>query len=365
MIGKIRITNYKSLRNVDIELGKFNVLVGPNASGKSNFLDSLAFLSETAQNPITAAFSPRGGFKRVVFGGDKGGIEFCLEIALDEELYSYTICVGESEGIEAEQLKVGDKVVIARGIGDRVRIMSRDGTSAESEILYNYSTVYDYGRRRGYPHIPYFQEYLSSWRLYQTITSGMRKTLPTQKSFALEESGGNLAQVLLSLHNERPRVFRRVEEILRQGIPKIEELLTPLTEDGQTFVALREEGFADKFDYYQISDGTLNLLFYITAIAFPETKLLCFEEPENFVHARLQQLLVEILKNSGKQIVVSTHSLSLLDCVEPEDVIVVEKEGNETKVRRVENGADLKKRLQDLELGLGEYYYSGAIGGVP
>lgn len=141
--------------------------------------------------------------------------------------------------------------------------------------------------------------------------------------------------------------------------------MTPLTEDGQTFVALRGKGFEQVLDYYQLSDGTLKLLSYITALALAEPNLVCFEEPENFIHARLLKLLVEILKESEKQVILSTHSPYLVDSVEPEDVIVVEKEGNETKVSRVENAKELKKRLEDLELGFGEYYYSGAIGGVP
>jgi hypothetical protein len=48
----------------------------------------------------------------------------------------------------------------------------------------------------------------------------------------LERSGKNLIQVLLFLHTERPKVFHSVEETLKQGIPEVGELLTPLTEDG-------------------------------------------------------------------------------------------------------------------------------------
>lgn len=363
MIGKLWITNYKSLRNVGIELGKFNVLVGSNASGKTNFLDSLTFLSETAQKPLPDVFNPRGGFERVMFRGDKGEIEFYLETVLDEKPCCYAISIGK-DTIEKERLSINDKTVID-GVKGKTTALGKDGRPV-SLVNTTHSAVYMLGTTEGdYPLIQQFHDYLSSWRLYQTITSEMRGRLPARKSFDLKGSGGNLAQVLLSLHNERPMVFRKLEEILKQGIPEIEELLTPLTEDGQTYVALREKGFADLFDYYQISDGTLNLLLYITVIAFPETELLCFEEPENFVHARLLQLLVKILKNYEKQIILSTHSPYLLDFVEPEDVIVVEKEGNETKLVRVENTADLKKKLHDLELGLGEYWYSGAIGGVP
>ncbi len=75
--------------------------------------------------------------------------------------------------------------------------------------------------------------------------------------------------------------------------------------------------------------------------------------------------MVEVLKRSEAQIILSTHSPYLINLIEPEDVIVVEKEGNETKVSRIKDPKELKARLADLELGLGEYYYSGALGGIP
>lgn len=143
----------------------------------------------------------------------------------------------------------------------------------------------------------------------------------------------------------------------------MEELLTPLTAGGQTFIALREKGFVQDFNYYQLSDGTLKLLAYITAVSLPEPQLLCFEEPENFVHSRLLELIVEILKKSEKQVLLSTHSPYLVDFVQPEDVIVVEKKETETTIRRIREPEKLREALK--EIGLGELWYSGQLGGVP
>ena len=366
MIKKIRIENYKSLKDVEIELSKFNVLIGPNAGGKSNLMDSLAFLSEIAQGEVSGAFNLRGGFERVVFGGKGGKINFSLEFTLEGVLGFYFISFGK-DGIEREKLTVGENVVIERMSRDKTKLLRDDDTFIEVSSSWNVSSVHAYGRERMSSSLVLqkFHNYLSSWRLYQPITPEMRETFRARKDFNLERNGENLAQVLLSLYTERPKVFRRIEELLKQGIPQIGELLTPLTEDGRTFIAFREKGFEQLFDYHQISDGTLDLLFYITAVAFPEPKLICFEEPENFIHARLLKLVVEVLKRSEAQIILSTHSPYLINLIEPEDVIVVEKEGNETKVSRIKDPKELKARLADLELGLGEYYYSGALGGIP
>ncbi len=213
----------------------------------------------------------------------------------------------------------------------------------------------------GYVSCDYALKYLSRWRFYSFLTPQIRKTLSAKKHLILERDGSNLAQVLLSLYTERKETFTAIEDMLKLAIPEIEELLTPLTERGETYIAVREKGYAP-FDYHQLSDGTLRLLAYITAIHL-DADLLCFEEPENFVHPFLLRLLVEILKNCNKQVIVSTHSPYFIDHVEPADLIIVEKEEGKTKVRQIEKEED-KKRIQTLlndGIPLGEAYCSGAI----
>ena len=69
-IKKIEIKNYKSLEDVSVGLGKFNVIIGPNMSGKSNFLDSLRFLSQATAGPtneLPTILRERGGIRENTF----------------------------------------------------------------------------------------------------------------------------------------------------------------------------------------------------------------------------------------------------------------------------------------------------------
>jgi predicted ATPase len=361
MIRKLRIKNYKSLKDVELELDKFNVLIGPNASGKSNFLDCFDFVSEIAQGSIDNVFDKRGSYEHMVFGGE-GSIELSVEFLLDGKPSEYFISFSDKD-IVKEKLTVGEEIMdrdqeeAREGVRDEMRKM-------EGQLTPGYSLIYTFGSKK-YPQILKTKEYLSSWKSYNFITSEMRKTYSARRNLVLEKNGGNLAQVLLSLHNERPKMFDKIENMLTQAIPQIDELLTPLTEGGDTYVAVREKGFDTPFDYFRVSDGTLKLLAYITAIASIEPKLVCFEEPENFIHPRLLELLVEILKKSDKQILLSTHSPYLVDWVEPEDVIIVEKEEKETVAKRIKRVDKLKIKKHLEEIGLGELLYSGEVGGVP
>ena len=75
MLKKVHIKNFKSLKDVTLELGRNNVLVGPNMSGKSNFLDFFKFVqdlvmpSQGMQSGVSNALNPRGGFGKTAWGG--------------------------------------------------------------------------------------------------------------------------------------------------------------------------------------------------------------------------------------------------------------------------------------------------------
>ncbi|HDS45146.1 MAG TPA: DUF2813 domain-containing protein [Methanomicrobia archaeon] len=358
MIKKLKIKYYRSLKDLELELDKFNVLIGPNASGKSNLLDCLAFISELTTDNVYRDLDTRGGYERVVFGGRKVTIELSLEFMLENKVSEFFISLSEN-GIVEEELSIAGEKIIERHPGEMAKML----VSAPSETKYEQRQLG--GWDSAIKEYPEFRDYLTAWRSYNFMTSDMRRKDSAKKNLVLEKTGGNLAQVLLSLHNERPRTFDKIEEILRQAIPQIDELLTPLTEEGDTYIAIREKGFDSPFNYFQVSDGTLKLLAYITAIASEEANVICFEEPENFIHPRLFELLVEVLKGSDKQIILSTHSPYLVDFVEPKDVIIVEKKNNATVISRIKEGDKLKERLAELGLALGEYWYGGGLGGNP
>ena len=65
MITKVWARNFRSIEHAELELGPLTVLVGPNASGKSNLLDMLGFLSDTARHGLETAITRRGGIDSI------------------------------------------------------------------------------------------------------------------------------------------------------------------------------------------------------------------------------------------------------------------------------------------------------------
>ena len=85
-IIKIILTNFKSFENLEIKLGKFNVLIGANASGKSNFIQIFKFLRDITNESLVYAISMQGGIKylrNISIGGTEN---LSIEIVFEPEV---------------------------------------------------------------------------------------------------------------------------------------------------------------------------------------------------------------------------------------------------------------------------------------
>lgn len=409
MLSKLQVRNYKSLQNFEARLAKFDVLIGPNNSGKSNIFDCLAFLSELSrargelQQPITR----RGGYESIVFGGDtrreiRIKIESLLLISTEHPYKE-----GEYKALRSIEYEIAffnyeiisEKLVIKEPEEQQIKLFTQK-YHYESHVPFEEGQLVLFDRS-GYKviktwdaiekkHTEYtpqsgisalylqdlkrfpinteFIEYLKSWSHYNFLPPRMREAQGPRRSFSLEEDGTNLAQVFHSLYNEYPLLFREMEEILKGAEEEVEYLLTPLTDAGATRIAIKEKYFNKLFGAHQISDGTLKLLGCIGILFSPSPPaLICLEEPENFIHPRLLELLSKLLKKASErtQILVSTHSPYFLNFVDLEDLIIIKKEKGSTIREEIKEKEKLKEKMRELGLFLGEIWYSGEIGGVP
>jgi len=369
MLTKLKVKNYKSLADFEVDLHHFNVLIGPNNSGKSNILDCLTFLSDIAKIRVPDAFGKRGGYDHVVFGG-KVDEEMRIIVTEFEKTVKREYSVAFRDGRLAEE-----KLTVTEG-GEVMTLIKGSGGSGhyfdekeEKLMEYSYgwditalSTLRDFKRHH---RMLNFAKEIEKWKVYHFVPFEMRQASPAAKKFDPGYKGEEAARTLHSLLSEYLSSFTEIEDTLKSAISEIENLLSPLTYDGKTYIAMKEKEFKNPFDYHQISDGTLRFLAHLMVILSPKSELpslACFEEPENFVHPRLLQLLVDVLKKGKTQVIVTTHSPYLVDFVEPEDLIVIEKKEGKTVAKRFSK-KELRKFLEDFSLG--ELWYTGKIGGVP
>ncbi len=217
-----------------------------------------------------------------------------------------------------------------------------------------------------HPFLSALAKAIGNWRFYRFVPARMRQPLPVKKDLQLQSDGGNLSTVLLSLQAEHRDLFKQIVETLRSGVPELRELYAAITGEGSAYISIEEQGFSQRIPAWAMSDGTLQLLAHLAVLYSPSPPaLVCFEEPENFLHPHLLQLVADLFRGALKrtQILVSTHSPYLLNFIDPSDLFIVEKYEGKTRIRPAHKKQGLKEALRVL--GLGEMWYAGSLGGVP
>ncbi|MFQ6093487.1 MAG: AAA family ATPase [bacterium] len=375
MLERLVVQNYKSLAGIQLHLKPFTVFVGPNNSGKSNIFDCLFFLKELVHQGPTAV-SSRGGFKYIVWGGDiKRPIAFDLEAVILEP--SRSLPVGyriELVGGPVHHQLVSERFFLNTSPQRRILLESSGGKGKvwdeHGQELGGFSGehcwIAHYSDTDQFPIHSTFAQYLNNWSFHNFVPSKMQDPLPAKKDLRLLSEGDNISSVLHTLHSEYEENFEEIEGLLKTGMPELGRLFTALTEEGQTYATSQEKGFSLKVPIWAMADGTRRFLAHLIVLHSPSPPhLVCFEEPELYIHPRLMELLVNVFKSASEktQVLVSTHSPYFLDFIEPEDLIIVEKTEGMTKCKTIADKKGLKEALKVL--GLGELWCSGDLGGVP
>jgi len=373
-ITKLHAENFLSLRDFPLELGKLNVIVGPNACGKSNVVKAFRVLSKVAKADYRFLDIGITKFDELVFKGKNLPVRLRAYLSINGKDAIYEVRLEHDsrfEGLTVDGMSIFE------------------AHARMNEILHGSYISKDYVKRTLSPHsAPYFdrsmylastrdvpanareellsaRDFISDFSSYSFEPSKMRLSVDVYVAPILTYDGSTLARVLLHLYLEKRKSFEMIEEHLKSLVPEIEELI-PRIEGYTVHLRVLEKGMERSLSPSQTSDGTLRLLAFITALQLG-SPLVTFEEPEICVHPSLLEIVVDMLRKAPPQVIVTTHSPYLLDHVEPEEVTVLEKVEGETRGKRLAEPIELERVKKMLEEGLtmGEIWYSGAIGGIP
>ncbi len=372
MLTRLKVQNYKSLRDIDIPLNPLTVLVGPNAAGKSNILDCFSFISEASRSRLSEVIQTRGGFGDLAWaGGEKGKpaphiliqIDGRLDLKGKQEQFEYGLNISDehNDPVELEWVKWG---------ADRHSLYERKGTDWHAGDRRDKLARAVSGLSRDVYNMPEQFAALASaiqtWSVYDFQRSKIIQRQQIKKETRLAPDGSNAAAVLHWVRNEDVDTFSRLESLLKKAIPEVEHLLTPPDEQGRVYVAFKERHLSGRIPAWNISEGSARLVATLLALFVPKPPdLVAIEAPDTALHPYLMEYLAEILKLGSQetQIIITTHSPFLLNYLPPESLLIVTKEDGQTKVKQVEPDEALKEALKAL--GLGEMWYAGHFGGMP
>ena len=349
MLKSVHIKNFKSLRDCRFEFRDFQVLVGANGSGKSSFLQALDVVGRALRHELV--FEPKFYETYHWRGCPKNEpIEWLFDF-LDGASYKLT---------------VQRELVIERATKNGSVYFETRAESERSDNLAILSGEKEHRVKRRQAHFQAvakdaYSQFLSAMRLFQLDPVMLAKSsaVAHKDQPVMKYNGSGIATVLDYLLASERKFFNRIEDALRLFVPRFQELLLrPGDEPGTRILGIRDkDGW--EFKARQLSGGLLLFLGYLVLIHSEQAKLLLLEEPENGIHPRRLQEVVELTKHltsSGQaQVVMSSHSPYLVDFVEKDEVSVVtrDQESGETSITPLLQLPGAVKRAAD--------YYPGEL----
>ncbi len=206
-----------------------------------------------------------------------------------------------------------------------------------------------------------FRRYLQSWGYYNLNPEMLRSPEVARDDGALLSNGANLSRALFDLHNQKPRLERKLIDAIRKLEPKL-ELLSFSAPDPEHVHLFGEDEKAHRFSTRSMSDGTLRFtaIAYVILIASQQAEaggfapLIMVEEPENGLYVGHLKPLLQRLEADGKlgQFIFTTHSPYFVDLFDKWlDGVHVIKAGTPSSVVSQPDPAKLKQLLNDMSLG--------------
>jgi predicted ATPase len=369
-LRRVRIRGYKSIAFCDVELQPLTILVGRNASGKSNFLDALEFLRDIARAGVSEAVKLHGGVEAIRCQWRDDRLTF-IEIECgyttsgDKEFWNATYSIEiefpkkRPAKIRHEELRIeqGQWWVGYTNDNGRVTCAAADDEAQQRVWKVKDRPFFDVYADTPVPEFVECLETLSGYNLHPDLIRRVQK--PTPGRF-LERDGSNLASVIETTQENDSEVIDRIsryfaaitESVEFAGVAKYGEyetvrLRVPGTIDGQPL----------EFDAASMSDGTLRALAVLIAafqivLPYGHPSLVAIEEPETSLHPAAVRALVEALDEATQhtQILLTTHSADMLSStdIQPSQVLVVRSQGGVTEIAPVD-GASMEIIRRELD----------------
>jgi predicted ATPase len=399
-ISRVRLKNYKSIANCDVRLGPLTILTGPNGTGKSNFLDALAFLARALETTPYEAINERGGLDEILRRVPGPTDSFSIEVDAtaswgfpqeQKATGTYGFEIGPARrrgsrpfeviqetcvpppGRRAAGWRADYGQVLAESRGMRVR-----GVEADRLYLPVAGALLEISNPEGSvatasipaPFTELFQG-LSGMRFYSFGLDVLRQPQPQSPGAILGRRGAHLGDVLGALEEDHPAYKERLDAYLRAVVPDAAGIDRWFA---TSYVTVMLRSLADAgsesavFGPNAMSDGTIRAAAVLAALFQPgvldrHIPLVGIEEPEIALHPAAAGVLFDALTEASEhvQVVATSQSPDLLDRddLDVSSVRAVSMERGLTVIGEVDDAS--RRIVQDKLSTLGELMRSNQI----
>lgn len=351
--SRVALTNWRNFVQAEVSLQNRVFLVGPNASGKSNFLDVFRFLRDLVV--------PGGGFEQAVIsrGGitklrslaarrdPAVGVDVSVQDDASDALWRYEITFDQEQRrprVKSERVWHNDKLLL-----DRPDDQDRD----DPERLSQTHLEQTFANR------PFraLAEFFASVSYFHLVPQVIRNPDRWQGDFNDPYGGDFLERIARTRKKTQEARLNRIVKALRVAVPQLEELRLDKDERGIPHLQGKYRHWRPQGAWQteaDFSDGTLRLIGLLWAL-LDEGGPLLLEEPELSLHPAvvqyIPQMIRRILRDSRRtrQVILSTHSKDLLsEGVAADEILlfIPQAEGTEVKA-----GGDIEQIRILLEAG--------------
>jgi predicted ATPase len=392
-ITNLTVSNFKSFKHLDLTLRPFNVVIGANASGKSNFVEVFRFLKTIEENNLEDAISQHAGRdsvlnkklgpseplrmqmtsdRRMAWGGvwpaqvHETTYGFCLQFKnhqngalVKDDHFTQKLQVGTRDGIT--ELVVD----ISMSDGSR-RVEIRPDSIIENPAAYMrmLGQAIEMWRANALLIRTSFFGFIGP---LDSLFGGMgvydiephKVKMPHEKAgrLSLDANGENLSLVLKNFLAD-PEKSRKFHNLLRYMLPFAIEVGIEEYLGTSLLLKLREEYYEDSLLANLLSDGTVDVAALVTALFFEDKDVVIIEEPERNIHPHLISGLMRLMEDASrnKQIIITTHSPEVVKHAGVENLLLLsrDEEGFST-ISRPSEKQDVKIFLEN-NLGINDVF---------
>jgi len=418
MISELKIRNFKSLESVDLKLGHFNLLVGANASGKSNFLDALRFLQGVGNDfnidEVLDGKLPTGTSLR--WPGIRGGSKFAafrnkddvqaekikFHVTFDDEelikivggdgaftssntlSYNFSVHIGDGDSsFDEESLSYGEAIVVPESYKSFVESLIRANSSRRRDSVFSKNSIFAVVEAvssvmafDGVPEritnsarlVNFASSQIADMQFLDLLPSVLRGySYPVSR---INENGEGFAAMIheIESNGSKPALLEWLKELRPD---EVSDLLAIPGAINDYMAAIKEGNTV--YPASLISEGTLRFIALAAAFFQPSMpKVLVIEEIEKGLHPSRLRLLLELMrsqsKRTGTQVFATTHSPTLLAWLNEEDrkttfVCTRDAESGATKMRPLAEVPRLEELVNEHR-NLDELFEQGWIESV-